>query len=319
MKTITEVKKRQWVGPVVALLLLQPLSSQAQQTGPRIRNYTDSFLSFWNKNKDRPISEQIDAFKIEVATELPEFYQFKFDRWKQQGRDADKMLEGQLRAFPRIAQDFEKKNRLIKKELRENLETFQKTFEDFDTNFDVYILHSLGEMDGGSRMINGKQYFIFGIDGIIEHHNADTDVPFYHHELFHQYHYQKFVGAEKIWASLWAEGLATYVSGAINPGSTFRDMMLDVPPGLVEKCEADLPYLWAKLAEKLDSSSEDDYATFFLFSSKDPRIPKRAGYYLGYLVAKELSQGRTLKELARLDGEMLRNEIAAGIAKLARR
>lgn len=319
MKTVTEFRKRKWVGPVLALLLLQSPASYAQQPGPRIHNYADSFLAFWSKNKGRTISEQVEAFKVEVAPKLPEFYQFKFDRWKQQGKDVDEMLGEQLRAFPRIAEFFAEKNRLINAELEGNLATFQKAFDDFDTDFDVYILHSLGEMDGGARMINGKQYFIFGIDGIIEHHNADTDVPFYHHEFFHMYHYQNYVGAEKLWAALWAEGLATYVSGAMNPGSSYRDMMLDVPPGLVEKCEADLPYLWAKLAEKLDSGSEDDYATFFLFSSKDPRIPKRAGYYLGYLIAKELSQGRTLKELARLDGEVLRSEIAAAITKLTRK
>jgi hypothetical protein len=317
MRALIEVRKSKWVVPMAAFLLLQSPTLNAQQSGPRIHNYADSFLAFWSKNKDRTISEQVDAFKAEVVPALPEYYQFKFGRWRQQGKDADEMLKEQLRAFPRIAESFAEKSLLINTELKGNLATFQKTFDDFDTDFDVYILHSLGEMDGGARTINGKQYFIFGIDGIIEHHNADTDVPFYHHEFFHMYHYQNYVGAERIWAALWAEGLATYVSGAMNPGSTYRDMMLDVPTGLVEKCEADLPYLWAKLAEKLDSSSEDDYATFFLFSSKDPRIPKRAGYYLGYLIAKELSRGRTLKELARLDGEALRSEIAAAIARLA--
>ena len=259
---------------------------------------------------------QADAFRLDVFPEFPEFYQFKFDRWRAKGMNENEMLERQLKQFPHIANQFRSKSKDIESEIRTNLKTFQNAFDDFDTDFDVHIAHSLGEMDGGTRTINGKAFFIFGIDGIIKYHNSESDIPFYDHEFFHVYHSQHFVGAERIWAALWGEGLATYVSEALNPGASIRGIMLDVPSGLVEKCKADLPYLWNTLLEKLDSNSEDDYTTFFLLNSQDPRIPKRAGYYLGYLIAKEIGKGRTLKELSRLDGFELRNEIESVITKI---
>lgn len=81
--------------------------------------------------------------------------------------------------------------------------------------------------------------------------------------------------------------------------------MLDTPEGLVEACEKDMPYLWSELSKVLDTSDEAAYEKFFLLSQSDPRVPKRAGYYLGYLIAKELNRSYPLDALIRLDGPEL--------------
>ena len=59
-----------------------------------------------------------------------------------------------------------------------------------ETSNEIHIANSLFEMDGGSRKIDGRQVFVLGLDSIAKYHNALTDTPFFHHELFHLYHAQ---------------------------------------------------------------------------------------------------------------------------------
>jgi hypothetical protein len=289
----------------------------AETPGPRIHDYTGTFQKFWSENRDRSLSEQIEAFKKEVEPSFAEFYQYKREKWKRAGKDPDTEVGKELLSFPAIEKKFEAKALVISEEITASLKGFLKTFDDFETDFDVYIVHSLGEMDGGTRQINGKMFFVLGIDGIVKHHKGTTDIPFFHHELFHVYHGQKVRGVYKIWGALWGEGLATYVSLALNPNSTFQDIMLDTPAGLVQSCQEKFPELWSLLSQNLSSESESEYTRWFLLSSQDPLVPRRAGYYLGFLIAQELHRGRTLKDLAQLQGTQLLELIQSKIKDLS--
>lgn len=303
--------KAAWLGAISLALASLPALAQ-----PKIHNHAEVFLSFWEKNKNTSLAEQVAAFQREVAPSLPAFYKYKFERWAKQGRNPEETLGKHLLTFPAIEARFAATTRSLAGEIAEHLRTFQVAFDDLDTNLNIHILHSLGEMDGGSRTIDGKEYFLFGVDGIVKYHGG-SDPLFFHHEFFHMYHGQHFVWEERIWNALWAEGLATYVSGELNPGSSEKNIVMDLPTGMLEKCQADMPYLWATLLEKLDSNSEEDYTNFFLIGAGDQRIPGRAGYYLGYLVAKEMRKGRTLKEMARLKGPELRKEVEAVVRRFA--
>ncbi|MGE0526290.1 MAG: DUF2268 domain-containing putative Zn-dependent protease [Bdellovibrionales bacterium] len=276
---------------------------------PRIHNHAPEFVKFWDKVKDLPLTQQIQEFERMIYPTFPEFYAYRFKRWQEQGKTKEEGLKKAFDDYRAMHTQFAQKTASISNEIHENLVIFLKHFPDFTTDFDIHIIPSLGEMDGGTRTIDGNFYFIFGIDGILKYHNASTDVPFFHHELFHMYHWQFFKGEEKMWYALWAEGLATYVSEALNPGSSLRDIMLDIPEGLVKACEEDMAYLWFDFQSVLDTSDEAAYERYFLLSSKDPRVPRRAGYYLGYIVAKELAQKYTLDELTKMDAADLRKRI----------
>src|SRR5262249_54089316 len=107
--------------------------------------------------------------------------------------------------------------------------SFTETFPDFRNIGRIYLVHSLGEMDGGTREINGRSYFIFGADVIARYHTSDNERPFFHHELLHVYHAQFFSDCDPVWCSLWQEGLAVYVSEQLNPGATDAQMSLTIP------------------------------------------------------------------------------------------
>ena len=57
------------------------------------------------------------------------------------------------------------------------------------------------------------------------------------------------------------------------------------------------------IRENLYSGDKDIIRRYFWNSSTDPIIPKSAGYYIGYLLVKELSNKYTLEELIQLKEE----------------
>lgn len=150
--------------------------------------------------------------------------------------------------------------------LDSSLASFIREFPELDRNFDFYITHSFGEMDGGTRKINEKLYFIFRIDGITKYHRGfKSEILFFHHEIFHIYHTQFISKDDEIFVQLWAEELATYASKKLNPKASAMDLMVDIPKGIIDNINKNHKYHWNKLLSKIDSSSEEDYEMFFYF------------------------------------------------------
>ena len=274
------------------------LSDQAR---PRVHNHATQFLTFWEKYSSQPNAAQLLGFKTEFAPLFPEFYRYKIEKWKKIGKSPDQELSRELSAFTSIKIEFEKKTLEVSKSLEANLTKFVSYFPKFDRNFDVHITHSLGDMDGGTREIEGKVYFILGVDGMVRYHQGfSTESPFFHHELFHVYHNQYLPEDKVIWVALWAEGLATYASEILNPGSSLKDLMLDLPANMVREINDDLLNHWVDLESKLESRKDEDYESYFLLSSTNQKVIKRAGYYLGYLLAKEIGKTKSLAEMAEM-------------------
>ncbi len=304
---------------VVILLLLQTGNSIASQTerphGPIVHNLAPDFLQLWETIESKSINEQVVAVKENFLPKFPEFYRYQIKNWKKPNAE----LKKQIAEFPMIKDEFSKKTRQITMDLDSALQTFVAAFPDFDRNFEVYVTHSFGEMDGGTRTIDGTDYFILGIDGMVKYHKGfHSEIPFFHHELFHVYHSQYVKGEKALWAALWAEGLATYVSEKLNPESTHKEMMLDVPEGMVTKIENDIDFYWNDLRNKLRSNSKDDYAKYFLMSAQKSRITIRSGYYLGYLLAKEIGKTKTLSEMAKMKPKSILPMLERKIDELAK-
>lgn len=181
-----------------------------------------------------------------------------------------------------------------------------KAFPDFDPDIRVRFVHSLGNFDGGTRVFRGRLYLLFGADMIAQYHAWTDDRAFFTHELFHAYQAQlrgqdnrnahltdtivedKVARQDPLYVALWEEGLATYVSGWLNPGIPHASLGLDIPEGMEATCLASLPFLVEDLGAKLESTEPSDYFDYMGFRSKDPRRPKRAGYCVGHLVARKL-------------------------------
>jgi hypothetical protein len=201
---------------------------------------------------------------------------------------------------------------------------YAQNFPDFRCDFPIYLLDSLGQLDGAGRVVAGRPSLVVGIDMLMIENPALRPV-FLAHEFFHRYHAQAAGFSDDagegqaLWRVLWAEGLATYVSMKLTPGATLIDALI-LPADLEARAKPKLPEIVAKLKPRLDKVDPATYRLLFTYGGKDATkagLPWRSGYYLGYLVAAELGKTRPLTALAHLRGAILRKAIEAALTKIA--
>lgn len=295
---------------------------EAARASYQIRDLTPTFWRFWDEAALLTEAEQLQLLEAKVVRAHPEVYTARV-----LGLDMDKPLSAELAdrwpKFLKFAGATLPLARTLSDSIGRDLPSydasFRKAFPDFAYTGEVYFVVSLGGFDGGLREVKGRMALLFGVDIIAAVNGADANPKaFFDHELFHVYH-QQFPDPEldgTLARSLWAEGLAQYVAGELNPG-TSEAALLGLPHSSPGRVRANLAAIARDFRQRLDSRASDDYARYFLGSAEDREPPSRAGYTLGYLVAKQIAGGRTLQDLAKLRGPALRAEIDRALVQLA--
>ena len=207
--------------------------------------------------------------------------------------------------------------------------SFMRAFPDFKPDITVVYMPSFRHFDGQTTELkDGRRAMLFGVDGIAEFHGEDADLPvLFSHEMFHVYHAQvnpelfppasgrpSEDGNIPLYGQVWLEGLATYVSGALNPKAPVQDLLLSKT--LYAEGMAKLPVIASRILTKFDSTLDKDHAEFTQGGVKGD-IPDRSGYLVGYLIAKDLSAKYSLVELAHLTGPTLRKAVHDELTRLA--
>lgn len=297
----------------MALLVLPSCASR----GLVVRDVSAAFAAFAARTGAMAPDARLAAFDREVTPSFPAFYRWKLDALRATPRGAATVLDEHVRRHPALRERYERVRASLGSELARHGRSFRAAFPDFEPDIEVWVLHSLGELDGGIREIGGREYFLLGVDGIARFHAFEDQGPFFHHELFHLYHRGYFEPGDELWGALWAEGLAVHVSRSLNPRASEAELLLDVPTGLRADCEANRAAIVAFARERLRSTRGDDYATLFLMRSERPDVPRRSGYWLGEQVVRSLARTRSMHELVRWRGEGLRSAIEATLGELA--
>ena len=198
--------------------------------------------------------------------------------------------------------------------------TFRQAFPDYRCETPISFGISLYMFDGNqSSETPGKSQMRFGVEMIALLHPQRELPAFFHHELFHMYQAQQLgtdvpTDAEQpLWWALWNEGLASYVSWQLNPTLTApeifwspRDMEAQLQPKLAEAARLLL----------LDLDGHEEYGRWFMGGENPPGLPSRSGYYLGYLMAKQLDRGE-LAALARMPPKQVAVEAHRFLESLA--
>jgi hypothetical protein len=201
---------------------------------------------------------------------------------------------------------------------------FANTFPDFRCDFPIYLAPTFGRMDGAGRQVAGRPSLILGVDTIARFETDEQLPVFLAHEMFHRYHFavagfsDDLADRDVIWRTLWAEGLATYVSARLNPDRPLADALL-LPRDLEARATPLVPVLARELLPNLDRTDSRVFGRYFLYGDAEAERlgrPPRSGYYLGYLVAQRLGAHRSLAQLAHLKGPRLRREIGAALVAL---
>jgi hypothetical protein len=297
------------------LALLISTSAVAQEAAP-VRNIAGDFAATWDATQNLPMQQRVAAFRKNVASKYPDFYSAQ--RFNVSEQVYDEHIAKFIERFGPMREDYLETARTFGDAMPRHVATFSAAFPDFRLTTPTWLVHSFGEMDGGTRTFNGRTDLIFGADMMVKLHGKDDLAPLFHHELFHVYHEPRFAcGTGAVWTSLWEEGLATYVSHALNPNANLSELLLDFPKGLVAATEARLAESWAQLEPVLETTDAAQYGQLFSTKQEASSLPARRGYYLGYLVAKDAAKTRDLKTLAALDCKEVHALVASTVRKLS--
>lgn len=291
----------------------------AADKAPEVHDLTQDFVAFWDASRTLPTDARVAQFKLTVAPRFPEFYGIERYAGQRTQEQQDKIIGTAIEKFDGIRDAYVNKAKAFGHELPRHIATFQHTFPDFKLDTPIYLLHSMGEMDGGTRDLAGRTRLIFGADGMVLYHGNGNEAAFFHHELFHIHHQAKMpdCAGTGLWQPLWQEGLATYVSHTMNPQANHKELLLTFPAGMVERTQAQLGASLAHLEQVLDVSDDLLYGEMFQSMNKETKgLPARRGYYLGYLVAAEAGKTRKLSELAQLSCADARALVGATVQQL---
>ena len=189
-----------------ALLFAAPASAAKPPAASHLQliDRTPAFATAWSRTADLPDAERVAAFDADFAPLLPGFYdpaRFKgaaAERYKQR-------LLVQLKAFPTQRAGIEDVSHRFSAMFTPAVATFEARFGPMTGYPPVYLVHSLGEFDGGTRDLTDGSRLLFGADVIARIHTGHAIQPFFHHELFHILHARRsFHECEQVWCSLWS-------------------------------------------------------------------------------------------------------------------
>jgi hypothetical protein len=305
----------------LSLFAASPARSAQPEAPPvlDVRNIADDFLTFWDATRSMPTTERVAIFKRDVAPKFPGFYGVARFNGLMTEAMRDGTIAKSIEEFGAIHDAYASKLSSFGKDLGRNTAVFIKAFPDFRPTSPVWVVHSLGEFDGGTREFDGESLLIFGIDGMVNFHTKDVvdESAFFHHELFHVYHQPRFGECDLIWCSLWREGLATYVASKLDPDANEAELLLTTPQNMAEATRAKLLPALVDLRNSLTNKDRATYADLFGFGGTPKSdLPQRRGYFLGFLVARELGQTHSLKTLANMPAAKVQPLVAEGVDRL---
>lgn len=287
---------------------------EAAEPSAPYENYADDFLAVWDRTRGDSPEARREAFRREIFPLFAAFYEAERFQSEEFGSPtlpeviaySDSRIDDAFENFEEMREAYVDKMRQFDSGLANAISDFKQTFPDFKLRTKIYLLHSLGEMDGGTRTLNGETVLIFGADGMAKFHSFGDERAFFLHELFHVYHQSHFGPCNEIWCDAWREGLAVYASEQLVPEASPIELLIDYPIGTLARVDSQLLTALIHLQDVGNCSDQNIYSALFQTSQDETSLPPRRGYYLGYLIAKEAGQELTVSQLAALSASEVR-------------
>jgi hypothetical protein len=190
---------------------------------------TPAFDSFWTETQGMDDQHRLVAFRARFDALIPGFYT-DGSRVGLTREAYDGYMARALQTYPELRPQFLEVSRRFAALFGPARASFEAQLGPFRTAHKIYLLHSLGEMDGGQRQVSEGIVLVFGADMIARLHLGHDIRPFFHHELFHVLHGETFTGCgDGLWCNLWREGLAVYVAQRLNPRASDAELLLTIP------------------------------------------------------------------------------------------
>lgn len=280
----------------------------------KVFNTKNDYEKFYKKTKDVKTYDEFLPAWIEFENIYQDYFD-EVVFCKKENKNWEETREVLLNRYyqnfqmihPYVIQEYESFNETLEFQMA----LFKKFFPDSCfRDLDIYIIPSLLTYNGKSSFVKDRNSLLFGVDfislfrmnpnlipGIRYSHNSNV---FYSHEIFHIYHLSKLKNIKNfenrticsetinnemieknglIAHSLWFEGLAQYVSKVMNPTVSVEDIFMD--DHLHSLCKNKRKLLMTQIVQDYNlnintKEGREIYKKWFLVSSKDEVIPKRA-------------------------------------------
>ena len=300
------------------LLYLSPALA-APAASFAIHDFMPDFWQFWAAAENQPVERQAELWENLYVSK----HQAVFDDLAGPCKDQWEPVWARTRYFPnlpRIAPSMRDATANLPEKLSATQARFLERFPDMKWAGDIYVMASGYCFNGRAQMIQGRGAILFGMDATVALGQKDLS-PGMTHELFHRYHHQffDFEGSSNypLWTTLWAEGMAQYVSEELNPGASDADLA-HVPIGTIPNVDARRQELAEDFLKRFASTQEADAKIWFNdTNSKDPFVPPRAGYELGVLVVRDLAKHYSLLTMAHWPQSEAQPKIQETLAAMA--
>lgn len=283
----------------------------------RLIDLTSQYTALYDRTQGQDPAARVAAFRAEIVPLFPAFYRAGRPGTPDTDERNDARIARSFERFADLREGYIRASTNFSAMLAPAIGSFQQALPDATDFGDIYLVHSLGEMDGGAREVDGTAYFVFGADVIARVHAPGTERPFFHHELFHRYQSRWFQGCDQIWCGLWMEGTAVLAAEELNPGATDDQLLLTQPEPIRPAVETYRSEAICTVRAKLNSREGDDWGALFSSDRLNEHLPPRFGYYVGLLAAREVRRTHTLQEIAHMPASEVRPLLEEALAALA--
>ena len=293
-----------------------PSPSVAKPAEPALilDNQAVAFDEVWLDHRDEPVDAQWAAIRGRFAGDLPGFYEN--DRFGDMAGFVDGVRSQKLSEWPLHREAALRAAEKFVADFPQAVASFEKAVGPLPEQPPVTLVMSLGEFDGAVRNLGFGDTLYFGADEMARIYPGASTTPFLQHELFHTYHSPLLGDCQPLWCALWNEGLAVYAARRLNPDASDVELGLALPAPIRPALETRRRDAVCAVRKRMDGG--EDYRPIFTGMGEPlDGLPLRFGYLVGLWVAEDLGRGHSLAEMARWNGEDLRDRIAASLDRMA--
>lgn len=282
----------------------------------KVINILDDFLVFWEQAHDKPLRSQRRIWRRTIGSKYRDYFQRAVYRGADNAQRLAMLNEFLIRVPERV-EAIRELNRTIIDSLLVGIITFRDfRFREYQHQRDVYVGLSMFRFDGAVRPVQNEtgipDTLCLGAEVLATYTPEQVRMTITH-EFFHLYHFgflfqQPGVSSEDFRAPhipLLVEGMAVAGAEQVYDGQP-RTMYLHFDEAELAAQQKELSSSAGRFLDLIRTSAPPDAYERWFTQSYDERFPSRAGYLLGYEVAKRMMLSYTLEQMVRMSPEELR-------------